>query len=145
MKTENPYPRKSVRRNFTMCGTLFGFIPALFLSVFPVVGPILFLLTFIFLFPLAWIAGAFIASLELRRTPGGYLTAMTICAFLGLSCLFPFSRINIGTIGGPMFGSAEEAVYIILTLIGIGAFSGLMTALMTLPGKENHSENEESP
>lgn len=98
-----------------------------------------------FLFPLAWIAGAFIASLELRRTPGGYLTAMTICAFLGLSCLFPFSRINIGTIGGPMFGSAEEAVYIILTLIGIGAFSGLMTALMTLPAKEHHSENEESP
>lgn len=44
-----------------------------------------------------------------------------------------------------MFGSAEEAVYIILTLIGIGAFSGLMTALMTLPGKEDHSENEESP
>lgn len=71
MEEENAYPKKSVRRNFTMCGTLFGFIPALFLSVFPVVGPILFLLTFIFLFPLAWIAGAFIASLELRRTPGG--------------------------------------------------------------------------
>lgn len=44
-----------------------------------------------------------------------------------------------------MFGSAEEAVYIILTLMGLGAFAGLMTALMTLPAKEDHSDNGESP
>ena len=32
-----------------------------------------------------------------------------------------------------------------LVLMGLGAFAGLMTALMTLPGKEDHSENGESP
>ena len=35
MEEENTYPKKSVRQNFTMCGTMFGFILALFLLAFP--------------------------------------------------------------------------------------------------------------
>lgn len=140
---ENAYPKKSVRRSFATCGTLFGFIPALLLQAFPVVGPMLFLLTFIFLYLLAWIPGAFIASLELYRSLGSYFVAMTICAILGLSCIFPLSGIGAGIIGGPMFGSNEEAAYIILSIMGVGAFAGLMTALMTLPSKED-SENGSS-
>lgn len=42
MEEENAYPKKSVRRSFTTCGTLFGLFPALLLLAFPVVGPILF-------------------------------------------------------------------------------------------------------
>lgn len=145
MEEENAYPKKSVRRSFTTCGTLFGLFPALLLQAFPVVGPILFFLVLIFVFLLAWLAGAFIASLKLYSSWGSYFTVMTTCAFLGLSCLFPLSRLGGAIIGGPMFGSFEEAAYIILPIMGIGAFSGLMTALMTLPAKEHHSENEESP
>ena len=90
----------------------------------------------------AWLAGAFIASLKLYRSWGSYFTVMTTCAFLGLSCLFPLSRLG-AIIGGPMFGSFEEAACIILPIMGIGAFSGLMTAMITLPSKED-SENGSS-
>ena len=41
--------------------------------------------------------------------------------------------------------SSQENTYIALTMMGIGAFAGLMTALMALPAKKGHSENEESP
>ena len=143
MEEENAYPKKSVRRSFATCGTLFGCIPALLLLAFPDIGPILFLLVLIFVFLLAWLAGAFIAALKLYRSLSSYFTAMAICAFLGLSCLFPLSTIG-AIIGGHMFGSFEEAAYIMLPIMGIGAFAGLMTALMTLPSKED-SEDEESP
>lgn len=143
MEEENAYPKKSVRRSFATCGTLFGCIPALLLLAFPDIGPILFLLVLIFVFLLAWLAGAFIAALKLYRSLSSYFTAMAICAFLGLSCLFPLSGIGAGIIGGPMFGSNEEAAYIILSIMGVGAFAGLMTALMTLPSKED-SENGSS-
>ena len=103
MEEENAYPKKSVRRSFTTCGTLFGLFPALLLQAFPVVGPRLFFLVLIFVFLLAWLAGAFIASLKLYRSWGSYFTVMTTCAFLGLSCLFPLSRLG-AIIGGPMFG-----------------------------------------
>ena len=142
MEEENAYPKKSVRRSFTTCGTLFGLFPALLLLAFPVVGPILFFLVLIFVFLLAWLAGAFIASLKLYRSWGSYFTVMTTCAFLGLSCLFPLSILG-AIIGGPMFGSFEEAACIILPIMGIGAFSGLMTAMITLPSKED-SENGSS-
>lgn len=137
MKTENPYPKKSVRRNFTMCGTLFGFIPALFLLAFPLVGPIFFIVALVLVFPLSWFAGAFIASLELYRSAGSYFVSMIICGILGLFGMIPFGII------GHM--SNQESAYIMLVLMGLGAFAGLMTALMTLPAKEDHTENEESP
>ena len=142
MEEEKAYPKKSVRRSFATCGTLFGCIPALLLLAFPDIGPILFLLVLIFVFLLAWLAGAFIAALKLYRSLSSYFTAMAICAFLGLSCLFPLSTIG-AIIGGHMFGSFEEAAYIMLPIMGIGAFAGLMTALMTLPSKED-SENGSS-
>lgn len=53
MEEENAYPKKSVRRSFATCGTLFGCIPALLLLAFPDIGPILFLLVLIFVFLLA--------------------------------------------------------------------------------------------
>ena len=137
MKAENPYPKKSVRRNFTMCGTLFGFIPALFLLAFPLVGPIFFIVALVLVFPLSWFAGAFIASLELYRSAGSYFVSMIICGILGLFGMIPFGII------GHM--SNQESAYIMLVLMGLGAFAGLMTALMTLPAKEDHTENEESP
>ena len=43
MEEENAYPKKSVRQNFMMCGTMFGFILALFLLAFPLAGPIFFI------------------------------------------------------------------------------------------------------
>lgn len=137
MKAENPYPKKSVRRNFTMCGTLFGFIPALFLLAFPLVGPIFFIVALVLVFPLSWFAGAFIASLELYRSAGSYFVSMIICGILGLFGMIPFGII--GHLSNP------ESAYIMLVLMGLGAFAGLMTALMTLPAKEDHTENEESP
>ena len=137
MKEENAYPKKSVRRSFTTCGTLFGLFPALLLQAFPVVGPILFFLVLIFVFLLAWLAGAFIASLKLYRSWGSYFASMTICGILGLFGMIPFGII--GHMSNP------ESAYIMLVLMGLGAFAGLMTALMTLPGKEDHSENGESP
>ena len=137
MEEENAYPKKSVRRSFTTCGTLFGLFPALLLQAFPVVGPILFFLVLIFVFLLAWLAGAFIASLKLYRSAGSYFASMTICGILGLFGMIPFGII--GHMSNP------ESAYIMLVLMGLGAFAGLMTALMTLPGKEDHSENGESP
>ena len=137
MKEENAYPKKSVRRSFTTCGTLFGLFPALLLQAFPVVGPILFFLVLIFVFLLAWLAGAFIASLKLYRSWGSYFASMTICGILGLFGMIPFGII--GHMSNP------ESAYIMLVLMGLGAFAGLMTALMILPGKEDHSENGESP
>ena len=137
MKAEKPYPKKSVRQHFTMCGTLFGFIPALFLLAFPLVGPIFFIVVLVLVFPLSWFAGAFIASLELYRSAGSYFVSMIICGILGLFGMIPFGII--GHLSNP------ESAYIMLVLMGLGAFAGLMTALMTLPAKEDHTENEESP
>ena len=137
MEVQNPYPRKSVRRNFTMCGTLFGLIPDLFLLAFPLWGGVFFMIVLALVFPLSWFAGAFIASLELYRSAGSYFASMTICGILGLFGMIPFGII--GHMSNP------ESAYIMLVLMGLGAFAGLMTALMTLPGKEDHSENGESP
>ena len=120
-----------------MCGTLFGCIPALFLLSFPLWGAVFFMVVLALVFPLSWFAGAFIASLELYRSVGSYFVSMIICGFLGLFGMIPFGII------GHM--SNQESAYIMLVLMGLGAFSGLMTALMTLPAKEHHSENEESP
>lgn len=137
MEEENAYPKKSVRQNFMMCGTMFGFILALFLLAFPLAGPIFFIIALVFVFPLSWFAGAFIASLELYRSAGSYFVSMIICGFLGLFGMIPF-----GIIGHT---SSQESTYIALVLMSIGAFAGLMTALMSLPTKKYHSENEGSP
>ena len=137
MKAEKPYPRKSVRRDFTMCGTLFGCIPALFLLSFPLWGAVFFMVVLALVFPLSWFAGAFIASLELYRSAGSYFVSMIICGILGLFGMIPF-----GIIGHT---SSQESTYIALVLMSIGAFAGLMTALMSLPTKKYHSENEGSP
>ena len=137
MEEENTYPKKSVRQNFTMCGTMFGFIPALFLLSFPLWGAVFFMVVLALVFPLSWFAGAFIASLELYRSAGSYFVSMIICGILGLFGMIPFGII--GHLSNP------ESAYIMLVLMGLGAFAGLMTALMTLPAKEDHTENEESP
>ena len=136
MEEENTYPKKSVRQNFTMCGTMFGFILALFLLAFPLAGPIFFIIALVFVFPLSWFAGAFIASLELYRSAGSYFVSMIICGFLGLFGMIPFGII------GHM--SNQESAYIMLVLMGLGAFAGLMSALLALPAKEEHSDNGES-